>query len=640
MYQVIIGATGISLANKLATLDTQIRDKNTEIRENRTQIQAHTPSGMTLDTFLALTEDSAIDDKIASKEQELLAARNASAIQQRAPLSPVALPTTPPDFSEMLGKTLEGVSSDAERLVGEHIAKHQMAERGEAWLSEGVAYVVDSTCPYCDQVITGDELIQTYRGFFSDAYRALRDAVAGMKAQLESALGDRTIGAIEQTVVKNSGDGEFWQKYCPVTPPSLPTAVSIPDAVIGLRDASLALLQTKSATPLESVVPGAGFTHAVAGFEALRNALTVYNEAVAGANSIIEMTKKSTSATNVGEIEGALARLRAQKARHTNEVKMLSATEARLQSEKATLEADKSRTREELDSHTQDLITRYGQSINGFLDRINAGFRITSPSHTYRGGIPSSTYQLLINQVAVDLGDDATPTDQPSLRNTLSAGDKSTLALAFFLAQFEQDAGKANKIVVFDDPFTSQDGFRRSQTAYQIFKCGGSSAQVILLSHEPSFLKLLWDLAPPSERKTLQLVRIGETNTTIAEWDIEKALRARYRADMDTLQRFISGEGRPLDVIQKIRPLLEGFCQNLYPAQFSEQDTLGVIVTKLQAFGTAHPLSVISSDLDELNVYCRRYHHSENPSAATEAIDDNELLGYVKRTLKIVGGLL
>ena len=29
-----------------------------------------------------------------------------------------------------------------------------------------------------------------------------------------------------------------------------------------------------------------------------------------------------------------------------------------------------------------------------------------------------------------------------------------------------------------------------------------------------------------------------------------------------------------------------------------------------------------------------------NPNAATEAINDNELKGYVKRTLKVVGALL
>jgi hypothetical protein len=45
-------------------------------------------------------------------------------------------------------------------------------------------------------------------------------------------------------------------------------------------------------------------------------------------------------------------------------------------------------------------------------------------------------------------------------------------------------------------------------------------------------------------------------------------------------------------------------------------------------------------DLDELNIYCRRYHHAENPNAASEPIDDAELLGYVKKTLKLVGSLL
>jgi wobble nucleotide-excising tRNase len=36
-----------------------------------------------------------------------------------------------------------------------------------------------------------------------------------------------------------------------------------------------------------------------------------------------------------------------------------------------------------------------------------------------------------------------TPTSQPSFKNTLSAGDRTTLALAFFLAQAEQDQALA-----------------------------------------------------------------------------------------------------------------------------------------------------------------------------------------------------
>src|SRR4029077_18293358 len=115
-----------------------------------------------------------------------------------------------------------------------------------------------------------------------------------------------------------------------------------------------------------------------------------------------------------------------------------------------------------------------------------------------------------------------TPLDKASFRNTLSSGDKSTLALAFFLAQLEHDRDKPSRIVVFDDPFNSQDAFRKDHTVEKIRKCGEGCVQVIVLSHDQSFLKRVWDrLAPQTaERKSLQLARIGLRNTAISEWDI------------------------------------------------------------------------------------------------------------------------
>jgi hypothetical protein len=136
------------------------------------------------------------------------------------------------------------------------------------------------------------------------------------------------------------------------------------------------------------------------------------------------------------------------------------------------------------------------------------------------------------------------------------------------------------------------------------------------------------------------LARIGEENTAVAEWDIERAVQARYRVDIDTLQRFFAdSEGDRRDVIQKIRPVLEAYCRNIYPTQFGEHEMMGGIVATIRNGGAAHPLSSIVDDLEELNVYCRRYHHGENPNAAIEPVDDAELQGYVRRTLKLVGCL-
>ena len=641
LYRVIIGAIGVTLAGKLNDLDGQVRAKNTDIRDSRNRMQRHVPPGMTIESFVALPEDAEIDAKIAAKEQELHAVQRTAQLQQRAGLAAVTVPVFPAVFAELLGKTFANVAADAERRVAEHIAGHGMQAHGEAWLTEGLQYATGDSCPFCGQELRGVDLIQDYKAFFSQEYHALREEVAKLSGQLDEAIGERVAAGIEQTLLQNGGGVEFWQQYCPLAAPVLPEAGRTGEAITALRQAAKSLLEIKGGAPLDVVAPDESFTQALAGFEMLRASLEAYNAAVAAANAVIEARQRETQAANARDVETALAKLRAQKVRHTDEVRELCAADERLQGEKIALENEKAQARELLDAHTQRVITQYGQSINRYLEKINAGFRITTPTHNYRGRRPSTSYQIVINHNAVDLGDAATPADRPSFRNTLSAGDRSTLALAFFLAELEQDAARPGKVVVFDDPFTSLDSFRRNHTIYQIHKCGQTCAQVVLLSHDSAFLKLLWDMVPVADRKTLQLARVGEENTTIAEWNIERAVQARYRADIDTLQRFFSlGEGIPMDVIQKLRPVLEGYCRNLYPTQFEEQEMMGSIVGKIRTAGATHPLYPIVDDFDEINMYCRRYHHAENPNAATELIDNTEMQGYVKRTLSLVGCLL
>ena len=475
-------------------------------------MQRHVPAGMALEAFIALAEDPTIDTKIAAKEQELQAVQRATQIQQRPDLVAIAVPVFPAAFAALLAKTLANVSANAERLVGEHIARHHMQERGERWLTEGLQYVAEESCPFCSQRLDGVDLIQAYRDFFSREYHALRNEVESLIGEVDSAIGDRVAAGIQQTLLRNNGNVEFWQQYCTFTPPVLPEADRLGDLLGAFRQAAQTLLQTKRGTPLEAVAPDEGFTRALGAFEALRTSMANYNATVAAAMAVIEARKRETLMADARVVTNALAGLKAQKTRHTEEVRALCAAEERLQAEKGTLNREKAQAREELDAYTQRVIAHYGQSINRYLDRINAGFRITTPTHSYRGGTPSTNYQIVINQNAVDLGDGGTPPDRPSFRNTLSSGDKSTLALAFFLAQIEQDPDRARKVIVFDDPFSSLDGFRRNHTVHQIYRCGETCAQVILLSHEPGFLKLLWDRVPGSgpEDASARTCRRGE----------------------------------------------------------------------------------------------------------------------------------
>src|SRR5439155_15744889 len=80
------------------------------------------------------------------------------------------------------------------------------------------------------------------------------------------------------------------------------------------------------------------------------------------------------------------------------------------------------------------------------------------------------------------------------------------------------------------------------------------------------------------------------------------------------------GVGNPRDVVNKVRPVLETYCRNLYPSQFADADMLGAIVGKIQTAGAAHPPLSIAEDLYDRTVYSRQYHDGENPHAAIEPI--------------------
>ena len=640
LYRVIVGMAGVTLAKEIETLDDASRAKAADIREKTALIQAFFPRGMALEAFLGLEENSDIDDKIRAKESELDAVRQAEQIRTRATLSALTMPVLPANFVELLTRAVDGIAEDAEVQVTAQIEAHAMHDRGQAWLSEGVGYVRGERCPFCRQVLApATVLIGAYRALFGQGYADLRTAITAMRTSLDDVLGERQIAFLERTAEHNVAAVEFWSRFCEITAPVLPDDAG--QRLRTLRESAVALLNHKAAAPLEAIVPDSAFTDAMAQVALLMNAVTTCNEAIAAANTTITDQKAATGATDITTIKAALVSLRLIKKRHELEVKTACEKYQAAVAEKGEIEEQKADVKDKLDKHTKTVLGKYEQTINRLLGDFHAGFSITKTEHGYPGGVASSSYQILINATPVELGNDNTPLDKPSFRNTLSSGDKSTLALAFFLAQLEHDPAKASKIVVFDDPFNSQDSFRKDHTVRKVRDCGEMCAQVIVLSHDLHFLKRIWDRLQekPAERRCLELKRIGLYNTTIVKWDIEAATQSAYKTGRQALTDFYhDGLGEVRDVVQKIRPVIETYTKIIAGDTVAEADTLGVIVGKLRAAGPTHQLYPLCDGLDDLNVYTCRYHHGENQHAAIEPITDGELHSYVKRTLEMTGG--
>ena len=641
LYRVIVGAQGVRLANREASLVVASRDKTKAVTATRRALETHLPTGMSLEAFLALETQEGIDDAIALQSKAVEGARQSSRLRERAALSELPVPHLPPGFSELLARRVDDVAADAEAALETHIARHGMSEGGQDWLSKGVRFVRDETCPFCSQDIRGIPIIAAFRTVFGDEYRRLHRQILLMRDETTKSLGAQAL--LELTVIaeRNASALEFWANYCDFDSVEVGVLEGLASAMQALRSAALELLEQKAARPLDAVAEGAALASANEKLDAGLSVVTRRNAAIRRINAGILEKKRSLSATDLTACEKELARLRAIKTRHSRLGKELVAAYEVATREKAQVEARKQTVRTQLDTHTRSIVRPYERRINHYLDAFNAGFRITETGHSYRGGVAASEYQLVINDVNVKVGDRRTPISTPSFKNTLSAGDRTTLALAFFLANLENDAQLGTRVVVFDDPFSSQDAFRRRQTIHEVGRVGASCAQVVVLSHDATFLKQIWEKAPIDDRVALAMLDHRAQGTRITEADLEKACQGRTVTDIDHLQAYLTtGAGELVDVIRKMRVVLEAHCRAMYPYDFSAGDWLGDIVRKIGDAGSTHPAYPIYGDLDRINDYSKEYHHGEDMTDATpDQIDSTELTGFVRSTLQLVNAL-
>ncbi len=640
LYRVIVGEKGVALAHTVDDFDAQIRDKDSDIRAAKTKVAQLSPASIGADEFTILEADPDIDSKVATKEAELTALRRAGEIATKSTLSRIAVPSLPANLTTVLGKQLDDVSDTAEEKIRQHLAEHTSGADG-AWLAQGTEFLKGDKCPFCSQSLALNELVPLYRGYFDDAYEKLRQEVSTLSKSVQSYGENGTTLPVKHAADENQRLIGFWSEFTDVDVPELDHE-SLFDAMRTLGDAALTVVKRKAQSIFEPIVPGSDYYPAIAGLNDQIALVSEYNAKVDAANLAIAAKKGQTSAGDKSKAEQELTVLQAAKQRHEAEAASACQTYLDAKSAKTDLEQKKEAVKTELDKHSSDLFAKFQKRINDLLGMVTAGFRITHVVREYKGRSPRSTYQVVINDVPVSLGDERTPASEPSFRNTLSAGDRSTLALAFFFAQLELDPELSGKIVVFDDPFTSQDLSRRTWTQQRICRIAKKAKQVIVLSHEPHFLQLIHDNVPSAEDKTLQLCRIGSDNTTITPWNIKDANRGDYVKDYTALREFFNeGDGDLRDIARTIRLVLEGYLRIKFIGQFADNAWLGDFITKIRDARAGDILEAVQpllEELEDINDYSKKYHHKQNPLADSESINDGELRGFVKRTLEVVGG--
>ncbi|MBA7555765.1 hypothetical protein ES705_48449 [subsurface metagenome] len=258
---------------------------------------------------------------------------------------------------------------------------------------------------------------------------------------------------------------------------------------------------------------------------------------------------------------------------------------------------------------------------------------------TYKGGgnEPFVEYGLYVSGNKIKFKDDY---NNPSVKYSLSEGDKSALALSFFLAKLDLDKNIENKIIVFDDPVSSFDIHRKRATISQLYHYGQKANQLIVLTHNLLFARDYWEKV----KNQCQVLRISELRKSaqIIEYDIEQETLSGLFKDYTVLDNFltkgVATDNEKRNVARCIRPVLEGYFRIKFYGEFNANEWLGDFIIKIDNSQNGEPLNRVkehSSDLHEINDFSKKFHHT-NPNADSESIYDGELQNYVKSTFEII----
>lgn len=639
LHELILGAQAVALSRQLQQLVEGIEQHNRELRAKERAIPTADRGPLSVDDFCALPARPDIDGAVQEAERALAAAREQHAISATPRFELLSLPEFDlAGIGRVLQNDLPALDAATLARVQDHLAG--LGRGGEVWVADGMRRINQAEgdasigpCPFCAQALHGSPVIQHYRTYFSDAYAEMKRAVSDVLGAVNRAHAGDVPAGFERAVRVAVERRQFWSRFCEVADFTLDTAAIVRDWRAA-RHAVVAQVAAKQDAPLERMEVS-GETHAlVATYEGHRNAISTINQRLQEANQAVGVAKERAATASSQVLEGDVARLKAVKARHQPATVMLCGEYMRERAAKEATERQRDQAKATLEEHRSRVFPGYQTAINLYLQRFNAGFRLDSVTYANTRGGATCTYSVLINNTLVPIGGAEPEAGTPSFRNTLSAGDRNALALAFFFASLDQDAGLANKVIVIDDPISSLDEHRALTTVQEIRRLGDRAAQVIVLSHNKPFLCRLWEGVDSAVRGAVEVIRDG-AGSTLRAWDVAQDSITEHDRRHARLREFLaSGAGEMREVARSIRPHLEAFLRVACPEHFAPGSLLGPFINACeQRAGTAQAILDPASlqELRDLNEYARSYHHQ---GWETEPINDQALRGFVERTLR------
>ncbi|WP_281298973.1 AAA family ATPase [Flavobacterium limnophilum] len=481
LNQIIIGAKGLDLNIAIQNLQNELTELTERKRKLTSDFNKLLPSSefenITIEKFCALPELSELDEQILSKKEEYERAKNKEVITKALDnhlsyfQSIINL-----DINNVLQKTINFNHQEIEQHIKNHWKSHKASKD---FLKQGLELTKDDkkSCVFCGQNLGESELnlIKTYEGFFKGEYQQIQNQVLTIKGQIDKTNLEGQIGKflldIEKYSLKTELNSVF---FAEITSEYI---WLIEDLRLKSNDLYFIPLKNYS----ESIIDGL-------------KQLTIEIQRI-----IEKYFPKNNSTISLSEILTQIKSLELSKKRIQDAYKNICKDYHEINEEFEKKRVLRESKRKDLEVYSLEIFDKHKSSINDYLHRMGANFMIDDllPIKKLKGSDEKLFSIKFYNshQVKLDSSDD----EIPNFKNSLSESDKRALAFAFFLSLLGHDNELDNKILVFDDPFSSFDEERKRDTIQLLADIQFNDGivvkiplQKIILTHEKTFYREIY----------------------------------------------------------------------------------------------------------------------------------------------------
>lgn len=525
LFDIILGEGGIQLKNDIQHIKLRIRNGNKIVRDTIKTLEAMIDHAYTAQEYAQLKPDIAIDERITDKQKELETAQSFQQILEQAALWELPRLTLPYDVEDtkaMLQTSIDNISSTYLEKVKSHKEHLGMNGKGEEWLKQGFEAMQDETCPFCCQNLDNNvAIIEAYQQYFNARYNTLIKNIRTTHQALDAFNIEVILLDTERKITANQTLIAFWKNHLP-NPPALHSQETEHTALLETFTAVKEAIKKKSQQPIQS--QSIEILNTMMDLlESYERQIAIFNSNIAAFNENIHLLKTSYT-PNIPQLEKDLKQLFALKKRDQKEVVQHCNNLILYQGALEKLAKMKDDKQSALNIFKSSIFTTYLAKINGYLQSFAPYLEIRNLTSTYMGSStePSVKFALRVHGTAVNHKEHAT---KISMKYALSEGDKSALALSFFLAKLDLDEQLEEKVIVFDDPVSSFDHHRLATMLDTLVHLGKRAKQVFFLSHNVTLVQEYWNLVQLSGRSH-QSCRIGylEESSCLVRFEVEKEL--------------------------------------------------------------------------------------------------------------------